>query len=97
MTVGDEILSNVESYKEIEKLAPVLDSPNLRNIPDITDNLTALRKDIMEQKQSSEFIEESLILAMQRYSEIQKNLMESLIKMNLRIDDLESKVKSVKK
>lgn len=97
MAVGDDIMSNVEKYKEIVKLAPVLDSPNLKDLPDITDNLAVLRKDILEQKQSSDFIEESLILAMQRYGEIQKNIMESLIKMNLRIDELESKVKAVKK
>lgn len=56
-----------------------------------------MNEDLASSQQQNELIEESLMLAMQRYSEIQNNIRESLRLMNERIDGMENRIKNAKK
>jgi len=48
-------------------------------------------------QQQNDLIEESLMLSMQRYSEIQSNLRDSLQQLDDRLDKFEDKVEGIKK
>jgi dynactin-3 len=96
-TVANDLASNFEMLQKIKGLEPTLGAEYFRNIPDVTDQLKNMNEDLSSCKQQNELIEESLILAMQRYSEIQNNIRESLRLMNERIDSMESRIKNAKK
>ncbi|XP_055853959.1 uncharacterized protein LOC129917806 [Episyrphus balteatus] len=94
--VAPEIATTFKQLEEIKSLEKTLGAEYFRNIPDKTDELKELTKNNTEFKQQTEFIEESLILAMKRYGELQQGLVESLAAMNKRLDHIEEKLQKKK-
>ncbi|XP_055923505.1 uncharacterized protein LOC129953963 [Eupeodes corollae] len=94
--VAPEIATSFKQLSEIKALEKTLGAEYFRNIPDKTDELKELTKNNTEYKQQTELIEESLILAMKRYGELQQGLVESLAAMNKRLDTLEEKLQKKK-
>lgn len=96
-TVANDLASNFEMLQKIKALEPTLGAEYFRSIPDVTDQLKNMNEDLTNCKQQNDLIEESLVLAMQRYSEIQNNIRESLRLMNERIDGIENRIKNSKR
>lgn len=96
-TVANDLASSFEALQKIKNLEPTLGAEYFRNIPDVTEKVKEMNEDLSTCQQQNELIEESLMLAMQRYSEIQSGLRESLQKMNERLDQFEDRVISAKK
>ncbi|XP_055715250.1 uncharacterized protein LOC129809450 [Phlebotomus papatasi] len=96
-TIATELAGNFEMLEKIKSLEPTLGAEYFGKIPDATDKLKALSNAASEQKDQSEMIEQSIILAIQRYSEIQAGIKESLRKMNERMDELEQRLSKKKK
>ena len=95
-TVANELASSFESLQKIKALEPTLGAEYFRNIPDVTDKLKDMNNDLSACSQQNNMIEESLVLAMQRYSEIQSGLRDSLRDMNDRLDKFEERVVNAK-
>lgn len=96
-TVAPELAESFELLEEIKKLEPCLGAEYFRNIPDATDTLKKMNETTGEQTSQNDLLEEGLILAMQRYSEIQEGIKDALKNMNDRLDHLEDKLKAKKK
>lgn len=96
-TIAPELAANFESLDEIKKLESTLGAEYFRSIPDVTEKLKTMNEISLEQGQRNDLLEESLVLAMQRYCEIQAGIKESLNGMNDRLDRLEDKMKQKKK
>lgn len=96
-TVANELASSFEMLQKIKTLEPTLGAEYFRNIPDVTDKVKEMNENLSTCQQQNDLIEESLMLAMQRYSEIQSGLRESLQKMSERLDKFEERVESAKK
>lgn len=96
-TVANELASSFETLKEIKQLEPALGAEYFRNIPEVTDQIKEMNESLSTCQQQNDLIEESLMLAMQRYSEIQSGLRDSLQKMNERLDKFEERVENAKK
>uniref|UniRef100_A0A6B2E7H9 Putative dynactin subunit p22 n=1 Tax=Phlebotomus kandelakii TaxID=1109342 RepID=A0A6B2E7H9_9DIPT len=96
-TIATELAGNFEMLEKIKSLEPTLGAEYFSDIPDATDKLKTLSNATSEQKDQSEMIEQSIILAIQRYGEIQRDLKESLKKMNERMDELEQRLTKKKK
>jgi dynactin 3 len=96
-TVANELASSFEALQKIKALEPTLGAEYFRNIPDVTEQVKEMNENLSTCQQQNDLIEESLMLAMQRYSEIQSGLRESLQKMNERLDKFEDRVESAKK
>jgi dynactin 3 len=96
-TVANDIATNFDMLEQIKSLESTLGAEYFRNIPDVTDKLKGMNEVAGEHKQKCDLFEESLMLAMQRYSEIQNNIKDSLQSMNERIDHIENKVKQSKR
>lgn len=94
--VAPEIATTFKQLSEIKALEKTLGAEYFRNIPDKTDEIKDLTKNNDEYKQQTELIEESLILAMKRYGELQQGLVESLAAMNKRLDTIEEKLQKKK-
>ncbi|XP_013102205.1 uncharacterized protein LOC106083613 isoform X2 [Stomoxys calcitrans] len=89
---------NQQQLDRIKELEPTLGAEYFRNIPgECVDKLKQVNEDNTEFAQQAELIEESLILAMKRYGEIQKGLMDSLAVMNKRLEAVEEKLQQNKK
>ncbi|KAL9889328.1 uncharacterized protein ACN427_008711 [Glossina fuscipes fuscipes] len=80
--------------EQIRDLEPKLGAEYFRNIPAEggMDDLPHINKENEEIARQSESIEESLILAMKHYGEIQEKVMSSLETMNKRLHKLEEKM-----
>lgn len=96
-TVANELASSFEALQKIKSLEPTLGAEYFRNIPDVTEPVKEMNENLSTCQQQNDLIEESLMLAMQRYSEIQSGLRDSLQKMNERLDNFEDRVASAKK
>lgn len=96
-TVANELASSFEALQKIKSLEPCLGAEYFRNIPDVTEKVKEMNENLSTCQQQNDLVEESLMLAMQRYSEIQTGLRESLQKMNERLDQFEDRVASAKK
>lgn len=96
-TVANDLASSFETLQKIKQLEPALSAEYFRNIPDVTEKVKVMNDDLSTCQQQNDLIEESLMLAMQRYSEIQTGLRESLQKMNERLDQFEDRVVNAKK
>uniref|UniRef100_A0A0K8TP03 Uncharacterized protein n=1 Tax=Tabanus bromius TaxID=304241 RepID=A0A0K8TP03_TABBR len=83
--VAPELAANFEMLEKIKLLEFTLGAEYFRNIPDVSDKIKEMNSTAGELCQKNELIEESLILAMQRYSEIQSCITESLKAMNERL------------
>lgn len=96
-TIANELATSFETLQKIKQLEPTLGAEYFRNIPDKTDEIKKMNDGLSTAQQQNELLEESLMIAMQRYSEIQEGLRESLQKMNERLDKFEEKVENAKK
>lgn len=94
--VASELATTFKQLSDIKDLEKTLGAEYFRNIPDKTDELKELTKNNSEYKQQTELLEESLILAMKRYGELQQRLVESLAAMNKRLDTLEDRLQKKK-
>lgn len=96
-TVANDLASSFETLQKIKTLEPTLGAEYFRNIPEVTEQVKEMNETLSTCQQQNDLIEESLMLAMQRYSEIQTGLRESLQKMTERLDNFEDRVASAKK
>lgn len=96
-TVANELASSFEALQKIKTLEPTLGAEYFRNIPDVTEKVKEMNQNLSTSQQQNELIEESLMIAMTRYSEIQTGLRESLQKMNERLENFEDRLVSAKK
>ncbi|XP_013102204.1 uncharacterized protein LOC106083613 isoform X1 [Stomoxys calcitrans] len=96
--VANDLHTQFQQLDRIKELEPTLGAEYFRNIPgECVDKLKQVNEDNTEFAQQAELIEESLILAMKRYGEIQKGLMDSLAVMNKRLEAVEEKLQQNKK
>lgn len=96
--VANDLHAQFQQLERIKELEPTLGAEYFRNIPgECVDKLKQINEDNKEFSQQAELIEESLILAMKRYGEIQKGLLESLGAMNKRLEVVEEKLQQNKK
>ena len=96
-TVANDLAGSFEMLDKIKELEPTLGAEYFRNIPDCTDQLSKMISQSSELKQGNELVEESLVILMQRYSEIQNGLKDSLKAMNDRLDQMEDRLSMKKK
>lgn len=96
-TVANDLASSFEALQKIKNLEPTLGAEYFRNIPDVTETVKEMNENLSTFQQQNDLIEESLMVVMQRYSQIQTGLRESLQKMNERLDQFEDRVVSAKK
>ncbi|XP_030375179.1 uncharacterized protein LOC115624582 [Scaptodrosophila lebanonensis] len=96
--VAPELHTQSEQLQHIKKLEPALGAEYFRSIPgECLDKLKQITQNNGEYAQQSELIEESLILAMKRYGEIQADLLSSLDVMSERLDQVEQRVEQKKR
>ncbi|XP_075146362.1 dynactin 3, p24 subunit [Haematobia irritans] len=96
--VANDLHTQFQQLERIKELEPTLGAEYFRNIPgECIDKLKQVNEDNTEFSQQAELIEESLILAMKRYGEIQKGLLDSLGAMNKRLEAVEEKLQQNKK
>ncbi|CAD6991514.1 uncharacterized protein LOC101450821 [Ceratitis capitata] len=96
--VAPDLHAQFEQLDKIKQLEPTLGAEYFRSIPsECTEKLKQHSQDNAEFAQQAELIEESLILAMKRYGEIQSGLLESLGTMNKRLLAIEEKMEQKKR
>lgn len=93
-TVATDLAASFDILNKIKQLEPTLGAEYFRNIPDVADKIRHMNNAAAEQVQENDLIEQSLILAMQRYSDIQAGIRDSLAAMNDRIDAIEGRLKA---
>jgi len=92
-TIAPELAGNFELLEKIKAMEKeTLGAENFRNIPDFNEKFNAMNEISSDQKQRNDLLQENLLLAMERYSEIQNNIKKSLQDMNQRIDTIENKL-----
>ncbi|KAH8405138.1 hypothetical protein KR222_004574 [Zaprionus bogoriensis] len=91
--VAPELYAQSEQLERVKQLDPALGAEYFRSIPsECLDKLKQITENNGEYAQQSELIEESLILAMKRYGEIQAGLLSSLDTMSERLDQVEQRM-----
>lgn len=96
--VAPELYAQSEQLARIKQLEPALGAEYFRSIPsECLDKLKQITENNDEYAQQSELIEESLILAMKRYGEIQAGLLTSLDAMSERLDQVEQRMEQQKR
>lgn len=96
-TVANDLATNFEMLQKIKSLESTLGAEYFSNIPDVSTKVRDMNEELSTSQQQNDLIEESLMLSMQRYSEIQANLRDSLQQLNNRLDKFEEKVEDIKK
>lgn len=96
-TIANDLAGTFETLQKIKTLEPTLGAEYFRNLPDVSDQLKTMTTATADQKQANDLLEESLVIAMQRYSEIQAGIKESLKAMNDRLDKIENRLQERKK
>lgn len=96
-TIAPELAENFELLDEIKKLEPALGAEYFCSIPNVGDKLKAMSEITHDQGTNNDLLEESLIIALQRYSEIQDKITDSLKGLNDRLDKIEERIQNVKK
>lgn len=96
-TVANELAGSFETLQKIKSLEPTLGAEYFCNIPDVSGKIKDMKENLSTSQQQNEIIEESLMLSMQRYAEIQNNLRDELQKLTDRLDKFEERVESAKK
>lgn len=95
--VAPELYAQSEQLERIKQLEPALGAEYFRSIPnECLDKLKQITENNGEYAQQSELIEESLILAMKRYGEIQAGLLSSLDTMSERLCQVEQRLEHKK-
>ncbi|KAH8402140.1 hypothetical protein KR009_010002 [Drosophila setifemur] len=96
--VAPELHTQAEQLERIKQLEPALGAEYFRSIPsECLDQLKSITQNNGEYAQQSELIEESLVLAMKRYGEIQAGLLSSLDAMSERLDQVEQRMEQKKR
>lgn len=96
--IGPDLHVQCALLDRVKQLEPTLGAEYFRSIPgECTDKLKQYSQDNTEFAHQAELIEESLILAMKRYGEIQTGLLESLGTMNNRLEAIEEKMEQKKR
>ncbi|XP_053967233.1 uncharacterized protein LOC128868773 [Anastrepha ludens] len=96
--VAPDLHAQFEQLERVKQLEPTLGAEYFRSIPgECTEKLKQHSLDNEQFAQQAELIEESLILAMKRYGEIQVGLLESLEAMNKRLEAIEEKMEQKKR
>ncbi|KAH8234106.1 hypothetical protein KR038_001763 [Drosophila bunnanda] len=96
--VAPELSTQAEQLERIKQLEPALGAEYFRSIPsECLDQLKQITQNNGEYAQQSELIEESLVLAMKRYGEIQAGLLSSLDAMSERLDQVEQRMEEKKR
>ncbi|XP_067633684.1 uncharacterized protein DCTN3-p24 [Eurosta solidaginis] len=96
--IAPDLHAQFDQLERIKQLEPTLGAEYFRSIPgECTEKLKQHAEDNAEFAQQAELIEESLILAMKRYGEIQNGLLESLGTMNKRLEAVEKKIEAKKR
>lgn len=88
-TIANDLAGTFETLQKVKALEPTLGAEYFRNLPDVSDQLKTMTTVTTEQKQANDLLEESLVIAMQRYSEIQTGIKDALRAMNDRLDSIE--------
>lgn len=96
-TVANELASSFETLQKIKSLEPTLGAEYFRNIPDVTEQVKEMNENLSTCQQQNDLVEESLMQAMRKYSEIQTGLRDALQQMNERLDKFEDRVAGAKK
>lgn len=96
-TVANDLATNFEMLQKIKSLESTLGAEYFSNIPDVSTKVRDMNEELSTSQQQNDLIEESLMLSMQRYSEIQTSLRDSLAQLNARLDKFEEKVETIKK
>jgi dynactin-3 len=96
-TVANDLAANFEMLQKIKELEPTLGAEYFANIPNVSEKIRDMSEGLSTSQQQNDLIEESLMLSMQRYSEIQNNLRDSLQQLNDRLDKFEDRVANAKK
>ncbi|XP_052867320.1 uncharacterized protein LOC128273406 [Anopheles cruzii] len=96
-TIANDLAGTFETLQKIKTLEPTLGAEYFRSLPDVSDQLKAMNATMGEAKQANELLEESLVIAMQRYGEIQTGIKDSLKAMTDRLDQLEERLAEKKK
>uniref|UniRef100_A0A182VZR6 Uncharacterized protein n=1 Tax=Anopheles minimus TaxID=112268 RepID=A0A182VZR6_9DIPT len=96
-TIANDLAGTFETLQKIKSLEPTLGAEYFRNLPDVSEQLKTMTTTAADQKQANELLEESLVIAMQRYSEIQSGIKDSLKAMTDRLDQLEDRLAQKKK
>lgn len=96
-TIANDLAGTFETLQKIKTLEPTLGAEYFRNLPDVSDQLKTMTTETAEQKQANDLLEESLVIAMQRYSEIQAGIKDSLKAMTDRLDKMENRLLERKK
>lgn len=91
-TIAPELAENFELLEEVKKLEPALGAEYFCGIPDVSEKLKALSEIAHDQGTNNDLLEESLIIALQRYSEIQDKITDSLKGLNDRLDKIEEQL-----
>nr|CAL26841.1 CG9893 [Drosophila melanogaster] len=96
--VAPELHTQAEQLERIKQLEPALGAEYFRSIPaGCLEQLKGITQNNGEYAQQSELIEESLVLAMKRYGEIQAGLLSSLDAMSERLDQVEERMEQRKR
>lgn len=95
-TIAPELAENCELLEEIKKLEPTLGAEYFSSIPDVAEKLRAMSEISQAQGANNDLLEESLIIALQRCSEIVYTITDSLKGLNDRLDKIEDKVQKKK-
>ncbi|EDW00616.1 uncharacterized protein LOC6559846 [Drosophila grimshawi] len=96
--VAPELYAQSEQLERVKQLEPALGAEYFRSIPsECLDKLKQITENNGEYAQQSELIEESLILAMKRYGEIQAGLLNSLDAMSDRLEQVEQRMEQQKR
>lgn len=96
-TIANELASSFETLHKIKSLEPTLGAEYFTNIPDVSEKVKEMNENLSTSQQQNEIMEESLMLSMQRYAEIQNGLRDELEKLTDRLDKFEERVESAKK
>ncbi|KAG5672161.1 hypothetical protein PVAND_002314 [Polypedilum vanderplanki] len=96
-TVANDLAANFETLQKIKLLEPTLSAEYFRSIPDVSEKIRDMNEQLSTSQQQNELIEESLLISMQKYSEIQNNLRDALQQLNDRLDKFEERVENAKK
>lgn len=96
--IAPDLHAQFEQLDHVKQLESTLGAEYFRSIPgECTEKLKQHSQDNTEFAHQAELIEESLILAMKRYGEIQTGLLDSLGTMNKRLEAIEVKMEQKKR
>ncbi|XP_055384812.1 uncharacterized protein LOC129614297 [Condylostylus longicornis] len=88
-SIATTLAVTFEMLKKIKELESTIGAEYFKSLPDVSDLIERTNKQLREAKQNNELIEESLILAMQRYSALQKTTTNFLKSIDEKLTEIE--------